>query len=67
MKGLVKSDPERKPSASNGAGKKGDMFNSFSLAILLEAYSEIDRAFVSELPLELALVKILEQNEKIVK
>ena len=58
LKDLIKNDPERKPSASDGAGKAG-MFNSFSLAVLLEAYSDIDRAFVSELPLELALVKII--------
>jgi len=30
-----------------------------TLAILLEAYQNIDKAFVSELPLELALIKIL--------
>lgn len=61
LKGLVVADPERKPSASDGAGKVG-MFNSHTLAVLLEAYSDIDRAFVSELPLELALVKILSKE-----
>lgn len=35
------------------------MMRSSSLSILLEAYQNIDRAFVSELPLELALIKIL--------
>ena len=34
-------------------------FNSKALSVLLEAYGNIDRSFVSELPLELALVKIL--------
>ena len=56
---LVKEDPERKPSASYGAGKEGHMFTSSILAILLEAYQNIDNAFITELPLELALVKIL--------
>jgi len=37
-------------------------FNSSSLAILLESYNDIDRAFISELPLELALVKIIEKE-----
>ena len=45
LKGLVKDNPE--------------MFHSSTLAILLEAYSDIDRAFISELPLELALVNII--------
>ena len=56
---LVKEDPERKPSASYRAGKEGHMFTSSILAILLEAYQNIDNAFITELPLELALVKIL--------
>lgn len=43
------------------------MLRSKALSILLESYNDIDRAFVSELPLELALVKILGQDEKIVK
>ena len=54
---LVKEDPAGKQ-ASNGAGKNG-MFTSSVLAILLEAYENIDNAFIAELPLELALVKIL--------
>ena len=35
------------------------MLRSSALAILLEAYQNIDNAFITELPLELALVKIL--------
>ncbi|MEK7128549.1 MAG: DNA polymerase III subunit gamma/tau [Patescibacteria group bacterium] len=35
------------------------MLRSPALAILLEAYQNIDNAFITELPLELALVKIL--------
>src|SRR3989344_5019423 len=46
LQGLVKADT---------AG----MLRSPALAILLEAYQNIDNAFISELPLELALVKIL--------
>ncbi|MFZ3015741.1 MAG: DNA polymerase III subunit gamma/tau [Minisyncoccia bacterium] len=38
---------------------KEGKFRSQSLAILLEAYQNIDLAFISELPLELALIKIL--------
>jgi DNA polymerase-3 subunit gamma/tau len=38
------------------------MFNSASLLILLAAYQNIDHAFISELPLELALVRILKQD-----
>jgi DNA polymerase-3 subunit gamma/tau len=40
------------------AGKK-EIFNSSTLAILLEAYQNMDNAFIAELPLELALVKIV--------
>jgi len=39
--------------------KKNDKFNSETLSILLEAYQNIEKAFISELPLELALIKIL--------
>ena len=46
LKKLVKEDRE-------------GLLRSPALSILLEAYSDIDRAFVSELPLELALVKII--------
>ncbi|MBY0376623.1 DNA polymerase III subunit gamma/tau [Patescibacteria group bacterium] len=41
---------------------KSGMLRSATLAILLEAYQNIDRAFISELPLELALVKILSKE-----
>ena len=66
LHGLVKEDPARKPTASNGAGKTGrEMFHSSILSILLEAYQNIDNAFIAELPLELALVKILgKESEK---
>lgn len=64
LKTLVKEDPEQsRHGGTDGAGKKGHMFNSSSLAILLESYNDIDRAFISELPLELALIKILEEKE----
>jgi DNA polymerase-3 subunit gamma/tau len=38
---------------------KEGMLRSPALAILLEAYQNMDNAFIAELPLELALVKIL--------
>ena len=38
-------------------------FNSKALGVLLEAYGNIDRAFISELPLELALIKILSEGK----
>lgn len=41
---------------------KEGVFRSQTLAILLEAYQNIDRAFIPELPLELALVKILKKE-----
>lgn len=47
LENIVKSDKER-------------MLRSGSLSILLEAYQNIDNAFIAELPLELALIKILE-------
>lgn len=50
LKEIVKSDKER-------------TMRSQALSILLEAYQNIDKAFISELPLELALIKILGQNE----
>ncbi len=49
LKGLVKEDKE-------------GMLRSHTLVILLEAYQNIDRAFISELPLELALIKILSKE-----
>jgi len=50
LKGLVKQDKE-------------GMLRSHALSVLLEAYQNIDRAFVSELPLELALIKILGKDK----
>ncbi len=38
------------------------MLRSKNLAILLEAYADIDNSFISVLPLELALIKILGEN-----
>jgi DNA polymerase III subunit gamma/tau len=46
LKKLVKEDKE-------------GMLRSPALAILLEAYQNIEKAFISELPLELALIKII--------
>jgi hypothetical protein len=46
LKNLVKED-------------KGGMLRSGALATLLEAYEQMDNAFITELPLELALVKII--------
>ncbi len=46
LKGLIKED-------------SGTNLRSPALAVLLEAYQNIDKSFVSELPLELALIKIL--------
>ncbi len=42
---------------------KDGMLRSGALSTLLEAYQNIDRAFISELPLELALVKITRLDE----
>jgi hypothetical protein len=41
---------------------KEGMLRSPALAILLEAYQNIDNAFIPELPLELALVKIINKE-----
>jgi len=38
---------------------KGTSFNSLNLSILLAEYQNMDNAFISELPLELALVRII--------
>ena len=46
LKALIKND-------------KDGMLRSGALTILLEAYQNIDNAFIAELPLELALVKII--------
>lgn len=43
---------------------KDGMIRSPALAILLEAYQNIDNAFIVELPLELALVKIISKETK---
>ena len=42
---------------------KEGMFRSKTLAILLSEYENIDNAFITELPLELALVKILGEEK----
>ncbi len=44
-------------------GDKEGMLRSPALSVLLEAYQNIDRAFVAELPLELALIKIIGQDK----
>ena len=49
LKGLIKAD-------------KDGILRSTALSILLEAYGNIDKAFVSELPLEMALIKILSKE-----
>lgn len=49
LKNLVKED-------------KSGMLRSGALTILLEAYQNIDNAFVTELPLELALIKIISKD-----
>ncbi len=50
LEGIIKEDKE-------------GMIRSPALSILLEAYQNIDNAFISELPLELALVRILGQDK----
>ncbi|MFA6520306.1 MAG: DNA polymerase III subunit gamma/tau [Candidatus Paceibacterota bacterium] len=50
LKDLVKEDKE-------------GMLRSGALSVLLEAYQNIDNAFIAELPLELALIKILEEKK----
>ena len=49
LQGLLKED-------------KDGMLRSPALATLLEAYQNMDNAFIAELPLELALVKILDEK-----
>lgn len=44
---------------------KDGMLRSPALAILLEAYQSMDNAFITELPLELALVKILGKDSDV--
>ena len=41
---------------------KDGILRSPALAVLLEAYQNMDNAFITELPLELALVKIIEKK-----
>lgn len=49
LKGLISTD-------------KHGMLRSQTLSVLLGAYGDIDRAFISELPLELALVEIISKD-----
>ena len=42
---------------------KDGLLRSATLSVLLEAYQNMDNAFISELPLELALIKILNSEE----
>ncbi len=42
---------------------KDGMLRSPALSILLEAYQNMDNAFITELPLELALVKIISEDK----
>jgi DNA polymerase-3 subunit gamma/tau len=51
LKELIKSDKE-------------GIMRSAGLSVLLEAYENIDHAFVSELPLELALIKIISKKNR---
>ncbi len=50
LKALIKEDKEV-------------LLRSKALSVLLEAYQSIDKAFISELPLELALIKILVEGK----
>jgi DNA polymerase-3 subunit gamma/tau len=43
---------------------KEGLLRSPALAVLLEAYQNMDNAFIAELPLELALVKIIGEKQK---
>lgn len=44
---------------------KDGMIRSPTLAILLEAYQNMDNAFIAELPLELALIKIISKDNDV--
>ena len=57
---LGEADLEFLKELTKGEGK--EVFNSTILATLLEAYKNMDYAFVAELPLELALIKIISKN-----
>lgn len=52
LKELIKKDKE-------------GMVRSQALSILLEAYKNMDSAFIAELPLELALIRILGQDKQV--
>ncbi len=45
-----------------GNSERKHLFTSATLATLLEAYQQMDNAFIPELPLELALVKIISED-----
>lgn len=42
--------------------KNKNIFDSKAISVMLEAYQNIDKAFITGLPLELALMKILSKN-----
>jgi DNA polymerase-3 subunit gamma/tau len=44
---------------------KDGMLRSPALAVLLEAYQDMDNAFIAELPLELALVQIISKDNEV--
>jgi len=56
LKNLAKEDP--KSFTNDGTGKQATLHSS-TLSVLLDAYKNIENAFISELPLELALIKII--------
>ncbi|OGI61039.1 DNA polymerase III, subunit gamma and tau [Candidatus Nomurabacteria bacterium RIFCSPHIGHO2_01_FULL_38_19] len=60
---LGESDLEFLQTLVKGVG--GEMFRSEALSILLAEYQNINNAFITELPLELALVKILSKNDDV--
>ncbi len=53
LKNIIKEDKE-------------GMLRSGALSVLLEAYQNIDNAFIAELPLELALIKIISKDSEVV-
>jgi hypothetical protein len=46
---------------------KEGILRSPALSVLLDAYQNIDRAFIRELPLELALIRIIGKDKEIEK
>ena len=44
--------------------ERGETINAKTLTVFLEAYQNISYAFIPELPLELALIKIIGNNDK---